>query len=99
MEIHKVLVGTTLIAGIGAQLAVKPAPKHVSLLLILYSLPWWLPKLVLKARFWVFSALNGEEGLEFPSETVNGEAMKWLYNHKDASIRSRQLGVGISGST
>ncbi len=64
----------------------------------LLSSPWWLPPAVLRARFWVFTAINGDEGRELPDGVVGGSDFKWLYNHEAAKIRSRQGRVGITGT-
>ena len=34
------------------------------------SLPLWLPDQVVHLRFWIFTAINGEEGISLPNEKV-----------------------------
>lgn len=95
---HQALVASFLVCSFAIiSAALSLAPKHMFWLAMVYSLPWWLPALVVKARFWIFTAVNGEDGRQFPTERVGGDAFKWLYNHKAVSIRSRQVNVGISG--
>ena len=77
--------------------ATTRSPKLLGIAAGVCSLPWWLPTLVVRVRFWVFEAINGTEGQQFPSADVHDEAFKWLYNHKGASIRSRQNSIGITG--
>eukprot|EP00048_Salpingoeca_helianthica_P002846 m.61360 g.61360 ORF g.61360 m.61360 type:complete len:465 (-) comp12341_c0_seq3:66-1460(-) len=60
------------------------------------SSPWWLPPAIVKARFWIFTSINGEEGRQFPDHVVRDATFKWLYNHDAAKIRSRQGRVGIT---
>eukprot|EP00047_Mylnosiga_fluctuans_P009063 m.9904 g.9904 ORF g.9904 m.9904 type:complete len:476 (-) comp2466_c0_seq1:155-1582(-) len=72
------------------------APFSVTAALVALSSPWWLPSRVVRLRFWIFTALNGDEGRQFPCAGVNDDVFKWLYNHPAASIRSRQGGVGIT---
>lgn len=62
------------------------------------SSPYWLPPAIVRARFWIFTAINGDEGRQFPDASVQNATFKWLYNHEAAKIRSRQNSVGITGS-
>lgn len=53
------------------------------------SLPRWLPRAVVGARVWVFSAVNGREGIPVPGETVDVSRFRELYAHPAAVGRAR----------
>ena len=64
--------------------------------LVVCSLPFWLPSLVVRVRNRVFVSMNGSEGLELPGGQHGTETMRFLYSHPAANYRLRQPGVGLS---
>jgi hypothetical protein len=56
---------------------------------VLASFPYWLPPLVVRLRMRIFTAINGEEGIEIPGKLVDAPRMKQVYSHPAASGRSR----------
>jgi hypothetical protein len=65
----------------------------VALLICIYT-----PEYIVRLRMFLFTRVNGEDGIQFPNEKlgVEGQAFKRLYSHKSARLRSRQHGVGLS---
>src|SRR5262249_59575545 len=57
--------------------------------LVVASLPYWLPGLIVRLRMWIFTRINGAEGIAIPGELVSAERFKWLYSHPAADGRSR----------
>ena len=58
-------------------------------LLVLASLPHWLPSAVIKLRMWIFARINGEETIELPGASSDTTRFKKLYAHPAANGRSR----------
>jgi hypothetical protein len=58
-------------------------------LLALLSSPYWLPSLVLRLRNRIFTAVNGEEGIQIPGKLVDSSRFKQVYSHPAANGRSR----------
>jgi hypothetical protein len=58
-------------------------------LLLLASLPYWLPASVLALRVKIFTRINGEEGMEIPGKLVDAARFKQVYSHPAANGRSR----------
>src|SRR6516164_7491173 len=58
-------------------------------LLALLSSPYWLPGLVLRLRNRIFTAVNGEEGIQIPGKLVEASRLKQVYSHPAANGRSR----------
>ncbi len=65
-------------------------------ILAMATLPLWLPRVVLKLRFFLFTRINGDEGMEIPNSTITAEHFMWLYSHPAANIRSQQRDVGLT---
>ena len=62
--------------------------------LVVVSLPFWLPKGVVALRMRVFAHLNGHEGIPVPGDLVGAAQFKEVYSHPAANGRSR--GAGLS---
>lgn len=71
-------------------------PLGLGLLVLFASLPFWLPGLVVSIRMFLFTKLNGDQGVQFPNSDVGADQFKALYANKNAKIRSRQKNVGLS---
>jgi hypothetical protein len=54
----------------------------------LLSLPFWLPAVVVRLRLWLFTRINGDEGVEIPG-AIAAAHFKWLYSQPAADGRSR----------
>ena len=63
-------------------------------LILLASLPRWLPSTVLSLRMWIFTRINGEDGMAIPGRLVDATRFKQVYSHPAANGRSR--GAGLS---
>ncbi|WP_062054527.1 cytochrome P450 [Aquimarina longa] len=57
-------------------------------ILFLITLPYWLPPLVVKLRIFLFTKVNGEEGISIPSDRINASEFRRIYSNKSASGRS-----------
>eukprot|EP00958_Prasinococcus_capsulatus_P020485 scaffold2674_cov333-Prasinococcus_capsulatus_cf.AAC.3 len=70
----------------------------LSLALFVASLPLWMPPLLIAVRFYIFRAINGEEGVELPNANlgVENDTFKKLYNDKACDGRSKQANYGLS---
>jgi hypothetical protein len=53
------------------------------------SLPYWLPAIVIRLRMRIFTAINGEEGIEIPGKVVGASQLKQVYSHPAANGRSQ----------
>ena len=76
-------------------------PRTLTVLLCLaavYVLCVILPTYIVKLRMWLFTRVNGDDGIQFPNENlgVDGKEFKRLYSHRAARLRSKQQGVGLS---
>lgn len=58
-------------------------------ILLLISLPSWLPPAIIRLRGWVFTRINGEEGIAVPGPLVPASQFRALYAHPAASGRSK----------
>jgi Cytochrome P450 len=58
-------------------------------LLLVASLPYWLPSLVVALRVWIFQRVNGEDTVAIPGPAVSAAALKAVYAHPAANGRSR----------
>jgi hypothetical protein len=58
-------------------------------LLVIASLPYWLPAMVLRLRTRIFTAINGEEGIAIPGKLIDASHLKQVYSHPAANGRSR----------
>lgn len=61
----------------------------LALALLLASLPYWLPPAIIRLRAWVFTRINGEEGIAVPGPLVPVSQFRTLYAHPAASGRSK----------
>lgn len=68
----------------------------ISSAIFLVSLPAWLPYLIVRIRFVLFEKINGEEGVQIPSDKYDDKIFNYLYNHPDVNLRSKQKNVGLS---
>ncbi|HKA69744.1 MAG TPA: cytochrome P450 [Actinomycetes bacterium] len=55
----------------------------------LASLPYWLPRLVVAVRMWLFARINGAEGIAVPGDLVDMSQFLEVYGHPAAGGRSR----------
>jgi hypothetical protein len=60
----------------------------------LASSPYWLPGLVLRLRNRIFTAVNGEEGIQIPGELVDASRFKQVYS--DPAANGRSQGAALS---
>ncbi|MDQ7904044.1 cytochrome P450 [Phytohabitans sp. ZYX-F-186] len=58
-------------------------------LAVLASLPYWLPRLVVALRTWLFARINGPEGIAIPGDLVDAAGFLEVYGHPAANGRSR----------
>lgn len=61
----------------------------IVMLLVIASLPYWLPAMILRLRARVFTAINREEGIAIPGKLVDASRLKQVYSHPSANGRSR----------
>ncbi|GIH25643.1 cytochrome P450 [Acrocarpospora phusangensis] len=59
------------------------------LLVAVGSLPYWMPRAVVGLRMWIFTRINGEEGIPIPGPLVPVERFRQVYADPAASGRSR----------
>src|SRR5215468_855015 len=58
-------------------------------ILVLVSLPYWLPPLVVRLRMSLFARINGGEALTLPDGELGPDAFRRIYAHPATSGRSR----------
>src|SRR5262250_2490998 len=58
-------------------------------LLLVASLPYWLPAAVVRLRMRIFTGINGKEGIPVPGELVDASRFKQLYSSPAANGRSQ----------
>ena len=58
-------------------------------LVVLASLPYWLPQSVVRLRIWLFARVNGAEGIAIPGDLVDVSRFLAVYSHPAANGRSR----------
>jgi Cytochrome P450 len=58
-------------------------------MLLVASLPYWLPTAILALRAGIFTRINGEEGIAIPGKLVDAAHFKQVYSHPAANGRSR----------
>jgi hypothetical protein len=63
-------------------------------LLLIAAAPFWLPAVVVAVRIWIFTRINGEEGIQIPSERFDATRFKRLYG--DPAARGRSKGAALS---
>jgi hypothetical protein len=61
----------------------------LAVIVVLASVPYWLPALVVALRTRLFVAINGQEGLPIPGDLVPPSEFKRVYSHPAADGRSR----------
>lgn len=66
----------------------------VAVLAAAASIPRWLPPLVIRLREWIFTRVNGTEGIPVPGPLVGAEHFERVYSDPAADGRSR--GAGLS---
>ncbi|MFD0887778.1 cytochrome P450, partial [Streptosporangium algeriense] len=71
--------GTAMLTVLSAAVAV----------VVVISLPWWLPARVVALRVRVLTRINGEESIPVPGDLVGVDRFKEVYSHPAASGRSR----------
>ncbi len=55
----------------------------------LFSLPYWLPSMVIRLRTFIFTKVNGDEGIQIPGKEIDASEFKRVYAHKSAAGRSK----------
>ncbi|MPZ81897.1 MAG: cytochrome P450 [Actinophytocola sp.] len=58
-------------------------------LVVLASLPYWLPRLVVNLRMRIFTRINGADGIPVPGDLVDITRFRRLYEHPATNGRSR----------
>ena len=71
-----------------------PVLVLITCVLLVASLPFWLPKGIVALRMRLFAHINGEEGIPIPGDLVDAAHFKEVYSHTAANGRSR--GAGLS---
>ena len=56
----------------------------------------WLPTYVIRLRVWLFTLINGPDGMSVPNHTIDAAATRRLYENPAAKLRSTQRQVGLS---
>ncbi|GAA0977780.1 cytochrome P450 [Acrocarpospora macrocephala] len=62
--------------------------------LVVASLPYWVPRAVIALRMWIFARINGEEGIPVPGELVPIERFRQVY--ADPAANGRSHGAKLS---
>jgi hypothetical protein len=57
--------------------------------LVVVSLPHWLPAAVIRLRMWIFARINGDQAIELPGPSADTRRFRKLYAHPAANGRSR----------
>jgi Cytochrome P450 len=73
---------------------VLPVFVLIVIMLLVASLPLWLPRAIVALRMRVFAHLNGDEAVPVPGDLVDAAHFKEVYSHPAANGRSR--GAGLS---
>lgn len=55
----------------------------------LLSTPYWLPKIITAVREWIFTSVNGKEGIAAPGEAIPVSQFRRVYSHPAANGRSK----------
>jgi hypothetical protein len=63
-------------------------------LALAWTLPHWLPPTVIRLREWIFTRVNGTEGIAVPGPAVGAEHFERLYS--DPAADGRSQGAGLS---
>ncbi len=59
------------------------------ILLLVASVPYWLPRAVVALRMRIFTRINGDEGIPIPGDLVDASHFKQVYSDRAADGRSR----------
>jgi len=73
---------------------VLPVLVLITCMLLVASVPFWLPKTIVALRMRLFAHINGEEGIPIPGDLIDAARFKEVYSHPAANGRSR--GAGLS---
>ncbi|MFI6496248.1 hypothetical protein [Nonomuraea typhae] len=65
------------------------ASAAVVSLMVVLSLPYWLPRAVTAVRVWLFARINGPDGIPVPGDLVGVSRFLEVYSHPAADGRSR----------
>ena len=66
-----------------------PLVTLISGLLLLATLPFWIPRLVIRLRMSIFTRINGLEGIAIPGKFGDASHFRQIYSHPAADGRSR----------
>jgi hypothetical protein len=66
----------------------------LALIVLAWSVPHWLPPAVVRLREWIFTRVNGTEGVPVPGPLVGAEHFERVYSDPGADGRSK--GAGLS---
>lgn len=58
-------------------------------LAVFLSLPYWLPKKVIRLRMFIFTRINGEEAVQLPDREFDAQDFRALYAHPAMTGRSK----------
>ena len=61
----------------------------LGIFLFTIALPHWLPALVIRLRMFIFTKVNGEEGVQVPNKNLSSTEFDRLYSHEAARGRSK----------
>jgi hypothetical protein len=70
------------------------AAGAVTGVLVLASLPAWLPRAIVALRMRIFTRINGEEGIAIPGPQV--DASRFMQVYSDPAARGRSQGAALS---
>lgn len=65
-----------------------------AIIILIVTLPFWLPAKVIQVREYIFQRINGDEGIPIPGKEIGIERFKEVYSNKHVSGRSQ--GAGLS---
>jgi len=60
----------------------------MAILLLVASVPYWLPRAVVALRMHIFTRINGDEGIPIPGKLVDASRFKQVYSDRAADGRS-----------
>lgn len=61
----------------------------LAIVAVVASLPYWLPRIVVALRMWIFARINGDEGVPIPGRSVDVRHFTRVYSDPAADGRSR----------
>ena len=59
------------------------------LVVLVLSLPYWLPPLIIRLRMNIFTRINGEQAIQLPDENFDADDFRELYAHPAMTGRSK----------